>query len=325
MKKNIFDKFQDWIASKIEQFDKREDKDVLKKISFWMLFFFPYAFYLLIFKSKINKIWKAIFIALFGLLIIIGLDTALYPNRVYNSAAAKSYNEFISDNEELKLEEVVYISKNSHFKINNQMYFMFDVYDRLNMYKAIFKVNDYSKNYKLISLYDIDYNFENIYAEGEFKKVKDVHPNILSYLFATFEDLTLNEISKVSDVKEDDIFDNIIYQEVKVKDSIYNFKFNDFTVFKVYNSTKKENLLDVENSKSFTVFLPKTVITLLTKNFDSTYKIIGYNYFNSKHFFNIEVGDKFYIVEYLPGSKADLFAVDDLDEFKSHFKTLIYK
>ena len=325
MKKNIFDKFQDWLVGRIQKFENREDRDVLAKIPFWIIVFFPYAFYLFIFKSKVKKVWKYIVSILLSLLIILGVDTALYPNRAYNDAAKVAYNNFVSDNKDLKLEELKYVSKNNHFEVDGQMYFLFDIYDRLNMYKVIFKVDNYSKDYEVASVYDIDYNFSNIYANSKFKQVGEIHPNILPYLFSTIEELKLEDIKKVSDVKESDIFNNDIYQTIKAKNEIYDFEFNDFTISKVYNSTKKETLLDIDKSKAFTGFLPTIVTKMLNQDFKSNYRVVGYNYFNSKHFFNIEVGEGLYVVEYLPGSQAELFIVDDLDVFKKYFIGLVYK
>lgn len=320
---NLFNNFQDFLNKKIENFNNREDKNVFKKILFWMILFFPYALYLLIFKTKIKKIYKIVITILFIVLTILFIDVSLYPNRVYDKVAKETYIEFINKNTDLELEEPLYASKSSHFQIGNQMYFTFNIYDKLNMYNGIFEVKDFNKNYKLVSLYDIDYNFSNIYSQGIFKDLTEIHPAIISFLFGNNNNLKIKDITNFSKIYEEDLFENVLYQDIMIKEELYSFELNDFTVFKVKNKDKEIYSLDLSNS--FRLYSPQSVRKILNKNFKSNYSFVGYNYFNSKHMFNVKVGDKNYTVEYLPGVESRLLSITDLDEFTSHLESLIFK
>lgn len=325
MKKNIFDRFQENLVKQVEEFEKREDKNILKKIPFWMIFFFPYGLYLFLFKTKVKKRFKVIVGTIFALIIILFIDIAVYPNRVYDNVAKETYEQFISENTDLKLDKPSYVSKSSHFNINNEMYFSFNIYDSLNMYYGIFKVHDYNKNYEIVSLYDIDYNFSNIYSSSEFSCLKDIHPVILNWIFLNNDNISFSDISKVTDVKEDDLFENLIYQDIKVKDKVYSFKFNDFAIVSVTDVKSNEELYSTSFNNSLKPYLPQVVSGLLQKNFNSSYEIVGYNYFNSKHYYNINVAGKEYSVEYLPGVNATLLSITDKEEFISHLESLIRK
>lgn len=325
MKKNIFDRFQDNLVKQVEKFEKREDKDILKKIPLWMILFFPYGLYLFIFKSKIKKRFKAIVAIISALIIFLFIDITLHPNRVYDKVGKESYEQFVSENTDLGLDNPSYASKASHFEIDNQMYFSFNIYDKLNMYHAIFKVNDYNKDYEIVSIYDIDYNFNNVYAKGEFNNVKDIHPVILNLLLSSGKDINLSNIHKVSDVKENDLFDNIIYQDVKIKEKTYSFQFNDFSVLKIVDTKSKKELYSAEFTDTMASHMPKVVFGLLKKNFNSNYKVVGYNYFNSKHYYNVNVAGEDYSIEYLPGVDAKLLSISNKEEFTSHLESLMMK
>lgn len=325
MKKNIFDKLQDLLASKIEKFEKREDKDVLKKLLFWMVFFFPYGIYLLLFKTKINKFFKVLITITMLFAVIIGLDVALYPNRVYNSASKEAYTQFVLENKDLKLREPLYASKTADFQMNGELYFAFNIYDSLDMYYGIFKIKNYHKNYELVSLYTIDYDFANIYAIEEFKKIKDIHPVVLSFILSAKKDFNINNISTATDVKEDDVFHNIINQELTIEDKIYSFEFNDFTVTKIIEKSENKIVFEDASQNIFDTFTPQIVRGILEKNFRTNYKVLGYNYYNNAHYYNIEVADAYYTVKYLPGKNADLLLIDNLDDFKKQFINLVRK
>lgn len=325
MKKNIFDRFQNNLVKQVEKFEKREDKDILKKIPFWMIFFFPYGLYLFIFKSKVKKRFKAIVTVIFTLTILLFVDIAIHPNRVYDNVGKESYEQFISDNTSLGLDKPSYASKANHFKVGKQMYFSFNIYDKFNMYHAIFKINDYNKDYELVSLYDIDYNFSNVYAKGEFSKVKDIHPVVLNLLLSSGKNINLSDIHKVTDAKENDLFDNIIYQDIKIREKTYSFEFNDFSVLRIVDTKHKKELYSAEFTDTIASHMPKVVFGLLNKNFSSNYKIVGYNYFNSKHYYNVNVAGENYSIEYLPGVDAKLLSISDKEEFTSHLESLMIK
>lgn len=325
MKKNIFDKFQDWLVLQIEKFEKREDRDVLRRVPFWILFFFPYGIYLLLFKTKVNKLIKVLVTIAIAFFSIIGLDIALYPNRVYDNTCKESYNKFVLEHEDLKLREPLYASKTSDFKLGDKVYFAFNIYDSLDMYYGIFEINNYHKDYKLVSLYDVDYDFSNVYTSKEFEGVKEIHPVVLSFILSSQKDFDLSAMSKETDVKEDDVFCNTINQELKVKNKIYSFEFNDFTVTKVVEKATDKVLFETSFEESFNNYMPQIVRNMLEKDFNSSYKIVGYNYFNNGHYYHIKVADKNYTVKYLPGVNAELLLVEDLDEFKSYLDSMINK
>lgn len=325
MKKNIFDKFQNSLAANIEKFEKREDKDVLKKIPFWLIFFFPYAIYLLLFKTKIKKWIKVAITTLIILISLISLDVTLRPNSVYNSVSKEAYTSFVSENPNLKLREPLYSIKTSHFKIDDELYFGFNVYDSLDMYYAIFKVKDYTKNYELVSLYSIDYDFSNVYSSKEFEKFKEIHPVILSFLCYCEKDLDVQSISKETDVKEEDIFYNRVTQDLKIKDTVYSFELNDFLVTKVIDKNSKEVLFDNTSKSAYDLYLPQILKNALKKNFGNSYEIVGYNYWNNAHYYNLDVADKNYTLKYLPGQNWDLLLIDDLELFKKDFTNLVRK
>lgn len=325
MKKNIFDKFQDWLVLQIEKFEKREDRDVLRRVPFWILFFFPYGIYLLLFKTKVNKLIKVLVTIAIAFFSIIGLDIALYPNRVYDNTCKESYNKFVLEHEDLKLREPLYASKTSDFKLGDKVYFAFNIYDSLDMYYGIFEINNYHKDYKLVSLYDVDYDFSNVYTSKEFERIKEIHPVVLSFILSGQKDFDLSAISKETDVKEDDVFCNTINQELKVKNKIYSFEFNDFTVTKVVEKATGKVLFETSFEESFNNYMPQIVRNMLEKDFNSSYKVVGYNYFNNGHYYHINVADKNYTVKYLPGVNAELLLVEDLDEFKSYLDSMIDK
>lgn len=325
MKKNIFDKFQDWLILQIEKFEKREDRDVLRRVPFWILFFFPYGIYLLLFKTKVNKLIKVLVTIAIAFFSIIGLDIALYPNRVYDNTCKESYNKFVLEHEDLKLREPLYASKTSDFKLGDKVYFAFNIYDSLDMYYGIFEINNYHKDYKLVSLYDVDYDFSNVYTSKEFEGVKEIHPVVLSFILSSQKDFDLSAMSKETDVKEDDVFCNTINQELKVKNKIYSFEFNDFTVTKVVEKATDKVLFETSFEESFNNYMPQIVRNMLEKDFNSSYKVVGYNYFNNGHYYHINVADKNYTVKYLPGVNAELLLVEDLDEFKSYLDSMIDK
>lgn len=325
MKKNIFDKFQDWLVLQIEKFEKREDRDVLRRVPFWILFFFPYGIYLLLFKTKVNKLIKVLVTIAIAFFSIIGLDIALYPNRVYDNTCKESYNKFVLEHEDLKLREPLYASKTSDFKLGDKVYFAFNIYDSLDMYYGIFEINNYHKDYKLVSLYDVDYDFSNVYTSKEFERIKEIHPVVLSFILSGQKDFDLSVISKETDVKEDDVFCNTINQELKVKNKIYSFEFNDFTVTKVVEKATDKVLFETSFEESFNNYMPQIVRNMLEKDFNSSYKVVGYNYFNNGHYYHINVADKNYTVKYLPGVNAELLLVEDLDEFKSYLDSMIDK
>lgn len=325
MKKNIFDKFQDWLVLQIEKFEKREDRDVLRRVPFWILFFFPYGIYLLLFKTKVNKLIKVLVTIAIAFFSIIGLDIALYPNRVYDNTCKESYNKFVLEHEDLKLREPLYASKTSDFKLGDKVYFAFNIYDSLDMYYGIFEINNYHKDYKLVSLYDVDYDFSNVYTSKEFEGVKEIHPVVLSFILSSQKDFDLSAMSKETDVKEDDVFCNTINQELKVKDKVYSFEFNDFTVTKVVEKATDKVLFETSFEESFNNYMPQIVRNMLEKDFNSSYKVVGYNYFNNGHYYHINVADKNYTVKYLPGVNAELLLVEDLDEFKSYLDSMIDK
>lgn len=325
MKKNIFDKFQGWIVLSVEKFEKREDKDVLRKIPFWIVFFFPYGIYLLLFKTKINKFIKIMFVVITILLTIVGFDVAMYPNRVYNNTCKDYYSKFVSEHKELNLKEPLYASKVSNFKVDNQLYFGFDIYDSTDMYYGIFKINDFHKDYELISLYDIDYEFKNIYCSEDFSLVKDVHPVILSFILSAQDNFDLSSILKETDVNDGDVFNNLITQDIKIKNKSYSFDFNDFDVIKIIEKDTNKILFEDSTHESLSYYSPQIVKNILQKNFGSTYEILGYNYYNNAHYYNVEVAGEFYTAKYLPGVNVDLLLIDDLNEFKENFIHLVRK
>lgn len=325
MKKNIFDRIQDNFAKQIENFEKREDANVLKKVPFWMIFFFPYAIYLLLFKTKIKKI-KKIFIGIFfTFLLIISFDIVKNPNRVYNNVAKQSYDEFVLNNKDLKLSESLYVNKYNHFEFNNKIYFSFVIYDKLNMYYGIFQIDNYNKDYKLVSLYDVDCNFSNVYTTKDFEKVKDVHPVILNFIMSNNTDINFDNISNIKDVKEIEFFKNIINQEITINNKAYLFEFNDFEVLNVKDIKSDENLYSLNLHNSLEAHLSPSSHKLLIKNFDKNYELVGYNYFNSEHYYNLLVADEPYCIKYNPGQSVDLLQISDIDEFSSHLKSLMVK
>ena len=132
-------------------------------------------------------------------------------------------------------------------------------------------------------------------------------------------------MSKETDVKEDDVFCNTINQELKVKNKIYSFEFNDFTVTKVVEKATDKVLFETSFEESFNNYMPQIVRNMLERDFNSSYKVVGYNYFNNGHYYHINVADKNYTVKYLPGVNAELLLVEDLDEFKSYLDSMIDK
>lgn len=324
MKKNIFDKIQDKFSTKLEDIEKREDFNALKKIPFWLIVFFPYALYLILFKTKINKFVKFIVLSIFIFISILFADISLNPNRVYNDVGLTSYNLFVEENKDLKLDKAKYVNKNNHFKIDDQMYFSFSIYDSLNMYYGLFEINDYNKDYRLVSLYDTDYNFSNIYATDDFKNVKEIHPIVLNFILSNnVSNIRLENISKLSDVEEIDLFENITRQEVKINNKTYDFEFNDFNV----TSIKYEGELIYESSnhnilKSNT---SSSVLELLNKNFDSNYELVGYNYINSEHYYNLTVGSSMYCIRHYPGKDIELLSILDKDTFLESISDLMIK
>lgn len=322
MKKNFFDKIQDEFASKIKQFQEREDYEILKKVPFWLIIFFPYALYLILFKSNVNKFIKLIIISFFIFICMVFADISINPNRVYNDVGLKSYNEFVNKNDKLNLEEASYVYKTSHFELNNNMYFSFAIYDKLNMYYGIFKINDYNKNYELVSLYNVDYNFENLYSINEFKVVKDIHPVVLSFLLSKCgEEVDINDIKAKGDLIDDNVFENIISQDIEINNKVYNFKLSDFDVLEIKNDNKL--LYEYDLNDSISSHISSSSVSLLNKNFGSNYNLVGYNYINNEHYYNVTVGDNYYCIKYEPGKNIDLLHISNLEDFKNHIKSLM--
>lgn len=319
MKKNIFDKFQDWLVATLEKFEKREDKDVLKKVLFWLILFFPYGIYLLLFKTKIKKVFKVLIMLASILLTIIGFDIALNPNRVYNTTCKESYTQFVLENEDLNLNEPLYTSKTSHFKVNDDLFFGFNIYDNFNMYYGIFKINDFHNKYELMSLYEVDFNFKNIYCNGYFKEVKEVHPVIVSFILSTQSNLDLKSIKSKTAVDDGDIFFNTIKQEVSIHDKTYIFELNDFYITKIIQKDSNEVLFEDSSMQIFSYYIPQVVKNLLQKHIGESYSILGYNYYDNAHYYNIDVAGEYYAVKYLPGVKANLLIIDDMNDFKENF------
>lgn len=323
MKKNIFDKFQDWLVASVEKFEKREDKHTLKKVPFWLIFFFPYGIYLLLFKSKIKKLSKVLITLFMCFAIFISVDIALYPNRVYDNTCKESYSKFVLEHKELDLREPLYVSKTSDFKIGDDVYFGFNIYDNFDMYYGIFKITNYHKDYELVSLYEVDCEFVNIYASEKLKVVKDIHPVILTFIASTQSNFDLNKLVKETDVNDGDIFNNTINQELKIDNKIYSFELNDFIVTKVTEKSTNEVLFENISKNQFEYHTPQIVTNILQKNFNNTYKIIGYNYVDNAHYYNVDVAGNYYVAKYIPGVNVNLLLIDDLEEFNESFINLI--
>jgi hypothetical protein len=212
------------------------------------------------------------------------------------------------------------------------------------MYNAVFKVNSYNKDYELVSLYDVDYIFENIYTTNEFESLVGIHPLIFSFIFANSK-TGVSDIIEESEVIEGDLLENYLYQIIKIDNISYLFELNDFGVTKVIKLSDEdldltiptliENVDSVDdNTKVLYSVTTHSILlenmtqntkNLIVENFGSNFELIGYNYVATSHYYNFKIGDKYYNAKYIPGYKSELNAINDTESFKEDIEKILQK
>lgn len=312
----LFDKFQKRLENYLIKLQSREDLRQLQRSLFWILLFPPYGIYILLFKTKISKVKKIIVGIITVLMLVLVIDISLYPNRVYDSVALKSYNKFAVEHDELNISEAREVYKKNHFKINDTMYFSFLVYDQKYMYYSIFEVEDYNKDYNIEYLYKVDFSEKPIYCSQDFKKYEDINPIVLDFLLSNSNmDFSFKPIKSI----EDDLFFNFQNQDIIINGKMYTFEFTDMEVISIIED--KDEIYRIDEKLRYK--LPyKPIYDILFKNFEDKYQIVGYNYIYGSHNLNIKFIDKEYVVEYIPGYGATLKSIDDKSLYINDLKRI---
>lgn len=312
------------IKNILKTYFSKEDLAIWRKILLFLVLFFPYSLYLFIFKTKVNKVIKGIIIGFFIVILILCVDVALYPNRVYNEVAVKTFNEVIVD-KNIDVEEAILSDKRSSFFIGENHYFGFNIYSRYSMYYTIFKANNLNKDYELAYISRLDMTDELIYIEEEFKKFKDVDPVIFTHMLSSYDYNYGNEIKKVENEEYKEYFYDIKTQKIITDNGTYIFKYNDLNVINCTNVDKNNNEhLIFEVSDNLNFYTPFNIVyNLLRDNFGDNFEIVGYNYLPITHCFNVVVGNVYYVVEYEYGVGASLERLGNIDAYKEYLNGFI--
>lgn len=289
------------------------EKDVWKKILLFMVILFPYALYLFIFKTKAPKYIKSFVILIVLILLIIVADTIRYPDRVHDEIIYSYIKEFKVENKIDDIKTIYDVEKRTIFKYKDNEYMAYNVYDEYNMYYGIFKVEEYSKKYKLSYLYQLNNESNLVYSDNTFSQFDKIHPIIFVQLLTDVNLSTFKTINNISDITKKDIFENNKYQTIKVDDNEITFKFNDYGVIEYKSQSNTLEYSAEINPLMTTKF--KSVYKVLRRNFEDNYEIIGFTYYDIMPVFNILVGDSKYIVQYYHKEGASLRSIDDEDDY----------
>lgn len=310
-------------AKKIEkvEFNNKEDIIIWRKIIIFSIIFFPYALYLFLFKTNISKYIKAVVVVFLSILMFFVVDTVKNPNRVYNEIAFEEINKFSKANADLNIGEVHTLDKVDNFMYKENEYIVFNLTDDNSMYYGIFKIEKYNKKYEMSFLYKLETKESILYDKGEFDKFKNIHPIVFVELLSNSDFEQIDKILNVDKVKEDDMFFNDKYQTIKTSNDEITFKFNEFGIIEY----KSKNLNKKYNVNPLKALNFKAVDTVLYNNFKDDYKIVGYNYYNGTHAFNVIVGDTKYIVEYYIGHGASLQSVENEAKYMKFLKEIYEK
>ena len=286
----------------------KEEKDVWKKIALFLIIFFPYALYLFLFKTKVANWIKAFIVAIFIILSFFVLDTVIYPDRVHNEVVFNNINELKSKGE-LLINEVYHIDKNREFKYKDNEYMSFNIYDISNMYYGIFEISEYNKDYDLVYLYRMDIKEKIVYDKNHFDEFDKIHPIIMVEILSNNQFYNFKKIKVLTDIEENDLFFNSKFQTINILDEEVRFEFNEFGVVEYKSKSGNIDSIEIQNPLLNTNF--KSVYKVISRNFQDNFDIVGYNYYNGVHAFNLEVGKNKYVVEYYFGKGASLQSIDE--------------
>lgn len=269
--------------------------------------------YLFLFKTNVSKIIKALVVLVVSILAFLVFDTVKYPNRVYNEEA---YAALLDINEDIGFnpKDIYMVDKNYIFEYKNKSYISFNMYDLESMYYVIFNISK-SGDYVLSYVYKLDNKEQMLYTDNSFDKFNNINPIIFIHLIRNNQDYILDDVDRVEVVQEEDLFLNTKVQEIYMTngDSLY-VEFSEFGVSKVKmsdNSIDEQYDINYLVSKNF-----KTVNKLILKRFGDDYKIVGYNYYDSIHGFNLITEDGKYVVEYTYGYGASLEYITNEKQYK---------
>lgn len=305
------------INKKNDSIENNSNKEVWKKIALFMIVFFPYAFYLFLFKTKVSKYIKAIVVVMVSIFLFIVFDTVMYPDRVHDEIVFNHMEEMKS-NEKIDIGAIYNIEKNTVFKYKNSEYMTYNLYDEYDMYYGIFKIEEYNKDYNLVYLYRLSNKFEVIYSDDTFAEFDKIHPIVFVHMLTDKSFLLSEDINNVGDIEIKGIFENNKSQVVMIGNEYVSFEFNDFGVVEYESKSGNMEYYSEINPLMNTKF--KSVYKVLSKNFQDDYKIVGFSYFDITPVFNILVGDTKYIVQYYYGEGASLQSVEDEDKYFEFLK-----
>lgn len=295
----------------------QSEKDVWRKIAIFLIIFFPYSLYLFLFKTKVPKWIKGFTIAIFIGLSFFAFDTVAYPDRVHNEVVFNNIRE-LKSKEDLPIGEVYHVDKNREFKYEDNEYMSFNIYDVKNMYYGIFEISEYNKDYNLVYLYRMDIEEKIIYNKNHFDEFAKIHPIIMEEILSNSQFYNFKNIKALTEVEEKDLFFNSKLQTIDILDEEVRFEFNEFGVIE-YKS-KSGNIDSIENHNPLLDTNFKSVYTVISRNFQDDFDIVGYNYYNGVHAFNLEVGNSKYVVEYYYGEGASLQSIDEEDVYMKFLK-----
>lgn len=287
-----------------------EEKEVWKKIFMFTILFPPYALYLFLFKTKTSKYVKIIIVFFLGIILFFVVDTVRYPDRIHNEVVFEEISN-LKKTKEININSVYYIDKRKEFEYQNNEYLSFNIFDENNMYYGIFEVKEYNKNYNLVYLYRLDKKEEILYDENKFIEFKEVHPIIFTEILTNDDLQNCEKISVVGDVEEKELFFNTKKQTLNMLGEDVVFKFNEFGVISYESKTGNIKSYKEENTLMTTNFT--SVYKMIFKNFQDKFELVGYNYYNGKHVFNLEVGNNKYIIEYYYGQGVSLQSIEEED------------
>lgn len=298
---------------------EKTDGDVWKKIFLFLILFFPYAIYLFLFKTKVSVYIKSIVVTILAFLTVLVVDMTMYPNRVHNEVILQELNTEKANNE-IAIGEVYHIEKRKHFKYKDSEYISAIVFDPMNMYYSVFDVVDYNKNYDLVYLYKLDMSEDIVYDKNRFAEFKEVHPIVLEEILTNTQFIEFKDIKDIKKVVEDDLFYNTKSQTLSILDEVVTFEFNEFGVVSFKSKSGNLSSEDIFNPLLNTEF--NSVYTVINRNFGEKFDIVGYNYYNGIHSFNVEVGKSKYVVEYYYGEGASLQSIDDEKVYMDFLKSM---
>lgn len=250
---NQIGKSQKTVLNKSRSIDSGDRQKLRKKyhIWTWLILFCPVGIYRSIKYKCFSKPINILLIITLCLCIILGIDNALYPDRVLDNNLKKN---FASLSEEYKLGDYRFGEKIGTIK---NKYIIYSVTSTTGTYD-FYLDNASGKSISAVS--ELTSGRKRIFISNEFDNyLKDTYPEILRIY--TQKDLTekFGELKKIKNTVDS-------YQEIEYTNGTFRFQVDKGVVIGVYKISNNGLMEEVYNNSNTLMNLPNRLTNYLSKN-----------------------------------------------------------